>query len=222
MPTTSDDGRVTPKRVRWARVLSVATIAALLAVVALWFVYRPWAMNWGASPEEIALAMPGDRIVLNPNFNATRAVTVDATPAEIWPWIVQMGYLRAGFYSHDRLDNDGIPSAEHLIPEYQHLELGDSIPLTAHDYVMVTLLETDSTMLWEYSGDDTTTVFTWAWGLYPRGDRQTRLVTRLRYRASSLRSLLMLDFFEIVMMRKCLLGIKRRAESERARNRSQT
>ncbi len=210
----SPDKRATTRRVTWKRVLAVVAIAVLFAAGGLWFVYRPWALNWGASQQEIASAMPGDGILSDPNFNATRAVTVEATPAEIWPWLVQMGYLRAGFYSYDRLDNDGIPSADRLIPEFQHLELGDSIPLTAHDYVTVTLLEPGSTMLWEYSGDDTTTVFTWAWGLYPSGDQQTRLVTRLRYRASSLRSRFMLDFFEIVMMRKCLRGIKRRAESD--------
>jgi hypothetical protein len=68
-------------------------------------------------------------------------------------------------------------------------------------------------MLWEYQGDDTTTVFTWAWGLFPRADQQTRLVSRLRWQAPGLRSRLMLDLFEIVMMRKCMLGIKRRAET---------
>jgi hypothetical protein len=157
--------------------------------------------------------MPGDSILPDPTFNATRAVTIDATPAQVWPWLVQMGYQRAGFYSYDRLDNDGIPSAEHLLPEFQQLEAGDAIPLTSHDLVTVTVLERDSTMLWEYRGDDTTTVFTWAWGLYPRNALQTRLVTRLRYRTRNLRSRVMLDFLEILMMRKCLLGIRRRAEA---------
>jgi hypothetical protein len=199
-------------RATWGRVFAMVVLVGLLAGAGLWFIYRPWALNWGASREEVALAMPGDSIVSDPTFNATRAVTIDATPAEIWPWIVQMGYRTAGFYSYDQLDNDGIPSADHLIPERQHLDVGDSIPLTAHDYVTVTAMESDSSMLWEYAGDDTTTVFTWAWGLYPREDLQTRLVTRLRYRASSVRSQLMLEFFEIIMMRKCLLGIRQRAE----------
>ena len=132
-----------------------------------------------------------------------------------------MGYQRAGFYSYDRLDNDGIPSADHILPECQHLETGDSIPLTAHDYITVTVLERDSTMLWEYRNDDTTTVFTWAWGLYPRNDLQTRLVTRLRYRALRFRSQMMLGFFEILMMRKCMLGIRRRTESDPGGRRAQ-
>lgn len=187
-------------------------VGGLVAIGTLWFGYRPWALNWGATPEEIASAMPGDAVVSDPNFNATRAVTIAAPPAEIWPWLVQMGYRRAGFYSYDRLDNDGIPSADHLIPEYQHMALGDSLALTAHDYVTVTLMEPDSTMLWEYAGDDTATVFTWAWKIYPLDRQRSRLVSRLRYSASSIRSRVMLDFFEIVMMRKCLLGIRDRAE----------
>ena len=201
------------KRPRLRTVIVAVLLAGAVTVVLVYLVYRPWALNWGASREEIALVMAGDGVVPNPTFNATRAVTIDAPPSEIWPWIVQMGYRRAGFYSYDRLDNDGIPSADHLISEFQHLELGDSIPLTSHDFVTVTALEPHGSMLWEYAGDDTTTVFTWAWGLYPQSDSQTRLVTRLRYRASGIRSQVMLDLFEIVMMRKCMLGIKQRAES---------
>jgi len=205
------------RKPRLRTVLLTALVAGAGGVGLMYLVYRPWALNWGASREEIALAMPGDSVVSHPSFNATRALTIDALPTEIWPWLVQMGYKQAGFYSYDRLDNDGIPSVEHILPEFQHLEVGDSIPLTGHDYVVVTLLERDSTMLWEYRGDNTTIVFTWAWGLYPQNDLQTRLVTRLRYRASSIRSRVMLDLFEIVMMRKCMLGIKQRAESDNAR-----
>jgi hypothetical protein len=198
---------------RWRRGAVVVGIVGLLTAGGVWFVYRPWALNWGATLAEIARGMPGDDVISDPNFCATRAVTVEATPAEIWPWLVQMGYRRAGFYSYDRLDNDGIPSAVDLLPEHQDLEVGDSLPLTAHDYVAVTVMAPDSSMLWEYAGDEPTTVFTWAWRLNPVDGRRTRLVTRLRYRASGLRARVILDLFEIVMMRKCLLGIQERAES---------
>jgi hypothetical protein len=201
------------KKPRLRTVLLGVLVSGAAAVVLVYLVYRPWALNWGASREEIALPMPGDSIVSNPTFNATRAVTIAATPEEIWPWIVQMGYRRAGFYSYDRLDNDGIPSADRLIAEFQHLEAGDTIPLSSHDYVTVTGFEPHRSMVWEYAGDDTTTVFTWVWGLYPENDSHTRLVTRLRWHASSVHTRVMLDLFEIVMMRKCMLGIKQRAES---------
>jgi len=106
-------------------------LALISFSVLFYFVYRPWQARWGATSEEVNREMVGDEIVENPTFNATRAVTINAPAKEIWPWIVQIGYLRAGFYSYDRLDNDGIPSAEKLIPEFQNLKAGDVIPLDA-------------------------------------------------------------------------------------------
>lgn len=197
---------------RWKRVLAWAAAAFLFGVAVLWFVYRPWARNWGATAQEITQAMVGDDIIADATFAATRGVTIEASPAGIWPWLVQMGYGRAGFYSYDRLDNDGVPSAEHILARFQNLAVGDWIPLTRHDSIAVTVLVPDNTMLWEYRGDHASTVFTWAWRLYPLSASRTRLVTRLRYRAQNLRSQLALDFFEILMMRKCMLGIRRRAE----------
>ena len=77
--------------------LSAVVAAGAIGAVLVYVVYRPWALNWGASQEEIAGDMPGDHIVSDPTFSATRAVTIDATAAEILPWIVQMGYGKAGF-----------------------------------------------------------------------------------------------------------------------------
>jgi hypothetical protein len=90
----------------------------VIAIGFFQFVYRPWQVRWGATDEEVNRSMVGDDIVQNPNFNATRAVTIDAPPEDIWPWITQIGYKKAGFYSHDWLDNDRIPSANKIIPEF--------------------------------------------------------------------------------------------------------
>lgn len=182
-----------------------------LAIILFWSVYRPWALTWGATDEEIARPMPGDDIVARPVFDATRAVTIAASREEIWPWLVQMGYRRAGFYSWDRLDNDGIPSAERIIPELQELRVGDMMPLSHDAEAKVEILEPAKSLLLVFQSD---TEATWAWGLDEITADKTRLVTRLRVGADGLRSRLVLDAFEIVMMRKCLLGIKRRAESE--------
>lgn len=191
-----------------------ALAALLLAALALfWFAYRPWARHWGATDEEIARAMPGDDVVAAPTFNATRAVTIDAPPEAIWPWIIQIGYRRAGFYSYDRLDNDGIPSAERIIPELQQLAVGDSIPLARSAYAVVAALEPNRAMLLVVAEDGP---WTWAWGLYPDAAGRTRLVTRLRIDATDVRVRLMLDAVEIIMMRKCMLGIRRRAEEYRS------
>jgi len=84
----------------------------------------------GATDEEVNRAMPGDDIVSDPSFNATRVVTVNAPPKAIWPWLVQIGCKRAGWYSYDWVDNLGIPSAERIIPEFQLFELDQLIPFS--------------------------------------------------------------------------------------------
>ena len=198
------------------KVLIRASIACLVLVVLLasvsWLIYRPWALTWGSNDEEIARPMPGDEVLTHPTFNATRAVTIEATPEEIWPWIVQIGYRRAGFYSYDLLDNDGIPSAERILPEYQTLNVGDLIPLSKTANARVTELEPPSSMVLVFEVEGTWSDATWVWSLYPEDASHTRLVTRLRANAKGARSRFILDFGEIIMMRKCMLGIKRRAE----------
>ena len=156
--------------------------------------------------------MPGDEVLEQPTFNATRAVTIEATPEEIWPWLVQIGYRRAGFYSYDRLDNDGIPSSERILPQYQDLKVGDLIPLTKTANVRVTELDPPRIMVLIFEVEGTWSNATWVWGLYPKDASHTRLVTRLRADAKGIRSRVFLDLGEIIMMRKCMLGIKRRAE----------
>lgn len=191
--------------------IALLTTAFLVAFIAFfYFVYRPWQLYWGATVEEVTRPMVGDELVKNPTFNATRAVTVDAPAERIWPWIVQMGYKRAGFYSWDILDNDGIPSANRIIPEHQNLKVGDLMPLNQETDAEVIDMEPNRRLLLVFQSGDTVT---WAWGLYKIDAERTRLVSRLRWRTTSVVSQFTLDAFEIVMMRKCLLGIKRRAET---------
>jgi ribosomal protein S28E/S33 len=198
------------------RIASAVWLTLILLVAAgllIWFVYRPWALSWGATPAETAGPMPGDAIVANPSWCATRAVTIEAPADAIWPWIVQMGYRRAGFYSYDRLDNDGIPSAETIIPEYQNLEVGDLIPLSRTSHVRVVEMSQSGSMVWVFATTGGGSEATWVWVLVPQGPDRTRLLTRLRVGPVTWRQRLFLDLGEIVMMRKCMLGIKRRAES---------
>lgn len=95
--------------------------SAVLAGVAL----RRASLHWGATGDEWRGHWPGDDLVDGAEISSTMAVTVDAAPADVWPWLVQMGCDRAGWYSIDRLDNGGRPSADAIIPEYQHVEVGD-------------------------------------------------------------------------------------------------
>jgi hypothetical protein len=193
--------------------IGVAALGAVVFGVYLRFI-RPWQLRWGASDEEVARAMPGDDVVKHPTFNPTRAVTIQARPEQIWPWLVQIGVTRAGFYTYDWLDNLGRPSAQRIIPELQHVAVGDLIPFSpdGKQGQRVKDFEANRWMLWwDNKGDGT-----WAWGLYPQDDSQTCLITRVRNRyhwlSPAILFSLLLEFTDIVMMRKCMLGIKQRAE----------
>jgi hypothetical protein len=183
--------------------VGLAVLGAVAFGVYLRFI-RPWQLRWGAS----------DDVVKQPTFNATRAVTIQARPEEIWPWLVQIGCKRAGWYSYDWLDNLGIPSAQRIIPELQHVAVGDLIPMSpdGKQGQWVKDFEPNQWMLWWDSTGDAT----WYWGLSPLDESQTRLITRVRMRYHWLSPMLVFDllveFADIVMMRKCMLGIKQRAE----------
>src|ERR1700682_5495018 len=199
----------------------IGIVAAIVVVAVAFFgLYRPWHLKWGATPEDLARSMPGDEIVHRPIFNGTRVVTINARPEDIWPWIVQIGFGRAGWYSVDLLDNLGRHSSERIVPEFQHIAVGDLIPLGPGEGSGMFVKEflPDRSMLW-WTGKDGQT--TWAWGLYPTPNGATRLVTRVRTPLSwrepvSAVWLLLDEVADFPMMRKCLLGIKRRAEAQAA------
>ncbi len=92
---------------------------------------RHWHLRLGATDDEVRGLMPGDDAVPKASFNATRAITIDSPPAVVWPWIVQMGYRRAGFYTYALLDNAGYESAEGVLKEYQHPQIGDWMPMAS-------------------------------------------------------------------------------------------
>ncbi len=89
---------------------------------------RPRLLRSGATAEEIAGPYPGAGLVPGGRRTSTMAVTLDAPPATVWPWLIQMGTDRAGWYSWDRLDNGGRPSADRVHTEWQQLAVGDRLP----------------------------------------------------------------------------------------------
>ena len=195
-------------------ILVIAPVFFVLAVFYL-VIFRPWQLRWGATDEEVERAMPGDNIVDKPSFNATRAVTINAPAENIYPWIVQMGVNRAGWYSYDLLDNLARPSAEVILPEHQNIQVGDLIPMSPDGKQGIWVKEFSNAewmLWWDKIGDNS-----WVWGIYPEGESYSRLVTRVRvkYRWFSPAIIfnLIIEFFDILMMHKCMLGIKRRAEA---------
>ena len=195
-----------------------STIMISISLIALVFLYlvffRPWQLRWGATDAEVKRAMPGDEIVDKPSFNATRAVTIHASAQNIYPWIVQMGVTRAGWYSYDLLDNLGKHSAESILPEHQNLQAGDLIPISpdGKQGMWVKSFRKNKWMLWWDKKGDTS----WTWEIRSEGEGNARLITRIRakYRwfSSAVFFNLLIEFFDILMMRKSMLGIKRRAE----------
>lgn len=104
----------------------VAAVCAMPVLYALWV--RPRLLTWGATPEEVSIAYPGDDLVPDADSSLfTMATTLPAPPQKVWPWLVQMGYGRAGWYSRDRLDNGGKPSADRIVPEWQDLQVGQRL-----------------------------------------------------------------------------------------------
>ncbi|MEY9777268.1 hypothetical protein ABH915_002876 [Arthrobacter sp. MW3 TE3886] len=90
-------------------------------------VVRPRLLRWGATVDEARGPYPGAGLIPGSTRSATMAVTVDAPPSRVWPWLVQMGTDRAGWYSWDRLDNFGRRSAESIHPEWQDIAIGDRL-----------------------------------------------------------------------------------------------
>src|SRR3954470_4042036 len=111
--------RTTVKSMR--RLLAPMVVgAAVVSVVTL----RWSALHWGATTEETRERLPGDGILPVAGLVATRAITIVAPPEDVWPWIVQLGADRGGFYSYDRLENLAgcrLHSADTVVPEWQHL-----------------------------------------------------------------------------------------------------
>lgn len=177
-------------------------------------IYRPLQLRWGATNEEVTRVMPGDEIQPKPIFSATRAVTINARPEQIWPWLVQIGYLRAGWYGYDWIDNDAIASADNIIPQLQHLKVGDDLPIWRGNNYKVVAVEPNRFLVWESKGGrDSMTL-----ALYPLDASHTRLVWRkhdapyLWTSPSILIPQLFSDGADLLAIRQNLLGIKERAE----------
>jgi hypothetical protein len=181
--------------------------------------YRRWHLRWGATSAEVGGSLPGDAILAHAKFNATRAITIDAPPNAVWPWLVQVGCLRAGWYSNDLLDNLGHPSATTIIPNLQHLEVGQWVPMSPtsspseRTALKVHSFEVNKWLLWTKPDS------TWAWQLTPTDDGETRLVTRIhavydwRHPLMAVLGVLLMEFGDFAMIRRMLQGIKARAES---------
>ena len=178
-------------------------------------VWRPWQLRWGATDQEVARPLPGDEMVPATTFNATRAISIGAPPERVWPWLVQVGTKRAGWYSYDLLDNLGHRSGRRIIPELQELAAGDVVPMSpdGKQGINVHSLDAPHSMVWGTPGDTS-----WVWQLDTQPDGTTRLITRIRSRIRwtpmSIAFSGLMELGDFWMIRKMLHGLRERVEGD--------
>ncbi|MEZ0090916.1 hypothetical protein [Streptacidiphilus sp. EB129] len=198
--------------------VGIGLAAAVAAVAGYPLLWRNACLSWGASAVEVCREMPGDALLPGARLVSTRAVTVDAPASAVWPWLVQMGPGRGGAYTYDWIENLfglDMHSADRILPEFQDLKLGDTMTLGDRGPVMevAELAAERALVLRSQDGN-----WVWAFGLHPLG-RNTRLVSRNRIEqpgaspAARLLTLYVMEPGSLLMERKMLLGIKRRAEA---------
>jgi hypothetical protein len=189
--------------------IAAAGAATVLGTYQLWI--QPWQHRWGAADEEVGRAMPGDDLLPGASGTTTRAVTITAPPERVWPWLVQLGYGRGGWYSYDWIDNDGHSSADRILPEQQQLQAGDQILMLPGMGPRVREVEPNRYIV---AGDQE--AGTWCLALYPTPGG-CRLISRWRVdwplTPATAFWVLLSDPGAFIMERKMLKGIKSRAQA---------
>jgi hypothetical protein len=216
------------RRMRASPVAAYTTVAA--ATVTSVVVAHRTIGCWGATSEEVARTLLADDEVPEAQIASTRAIPIHAPATAVWPWLIQMGWKRAGWYSYDRIDNDRIASAERIIPELQGLQVGDLVPEGEDVGWTVKALEPSRLLLltahapmpgveWVRHRDST-----WLFLLDKIGPEDTRLIERSRTTITMNEHTLLgkalagqfgpllLAPGDFIMARRQMLGIKRRAE----------
>jgi hypothetical protein len=179
--------------------------------------FRRWCLTWGARPDEASRKLPGDDLLADAGIVSTRAITIGAPPAAVWPWLVQMGSGRGGVYTYDWIENLfglDMHSTRQILPQFQDVQVGDEFPLgPGRPAMRVAVLEPDRTFTLRFTDGN----WVWIFALSAE-DGQTRLISRNRIAAprawpTRLFSMLVMEPGSLIMERKMLLGIKERAEN---------
>ena len=188
--------------------------AALAGALFLYvrFVRRP-ILSWGATAEEAAARLPGDELLEDADGVATRAITIDAPPSAVWPWIAQMGPSpRGGAYTYDWIENLlglNMHSADRVLPEYQQPQVGDGFGYGANK-MSFAIVEPEHVLATQSANGN------WVWTFVLEDqDGKTRLISRNRFRLPTLKDkigMIPMEPGSLVMERRMLHGIKQRAE----------
>jgi hypothetical protein len=180
-------------------------------------------LTWGATQAEAAGALPGDELLPAADGASTRAIDIDAPPADVWPWLAQMGPSpRGGAYTYDWLENLlglDMRSVDRVLPDYQHPQVGDTIELGSNR-MRLELVEPRHALAWRSEDGN----WVWTFVLVDRGAR-TRLISRNRFRLASLASriaMLPMEPGSLLMERRMLREIKRLSEGLAAKPEDRT
>ena len=170
-------------------------------------------LTWGATDAEAHARLPGDELLEEADGVATRAITIDAPAAAVWPWIAQMGPSpRGGAYTYDWIENLlglDMHSADRVLPEYQQPQLGDTL---GYGKNRMRFERVEPRRVLSTRSEDGN----WVWSfVLDEHNGQTRLISRNRFRLRSLTArigMIPMEPASLVMERKMLHGIKKRAE----------
>ncbi|HEX6580776.1 MAG TPA: hypothetical protein VF195_07885 [Actinomycetota bacterium] len=197
----------------WVLGAAIGLTIAIVVVTLYITVVGPWQRRWGTTDAEARGPMPGDDLLRPGAPSTTRAITIDAAPRDVFPWLVQIGYERGGWYSYDWIDNDGRRSIDRIDPTLQDLSVGDRIQMFPGFGPVVREIVPEHHIL---SGGDADT---WCLLLEPTAEGRTRLVSRWRQdwpkTFGTFAWALISDPGAFVMERKMLRTIRSLAEARR-------
>ena len=193
----------------------LVTLGALIGGAAVYRVFlRGPILTWGATRDEARGPLPGDELLKDADGTATRAITIDAPPAAVWPWIAQMGPSpRGGAYTYDWIENLlglNMHSVDRVLPEFQHPQVGEGFGYGPNQ-MSFRRVEPEH-VLAAQSADGN---WVWTFVIEDAPDGGTRLISRNRFRLPKLKDrigMLPMEPASLIMERKMLRGIKGRAE----------
>ncbi|MBN1119451.1 MAG: hypothetical protein JXJ17_00100 [Anaerolineae bacterium] len=232
-PTIAIDPKSGREKRGSSRLLWTITVLLLIAVAIaaiLTFVVWPWMIRWGATDAEVDMALPGDDYVPGISMQTTKALTIDAAPDQVYPWLLQLGVDRGGMYSYTWIENLfglHVTNVTEIVPAYQDVEVGDFLRFVPPDFgggepgpglYVMEMVENEAFILCFTIEGESVDVCpaTWQFVLIPQSDRTTRLILRNRITAGDswqntpFGRLFMYPTF--VMERKMLLTIRAEAE----------
>jgi len=194
------------------RTPSVLALSAALAALYARRLRGP-ILTWGATPQEVAARLPGDELLHDADGVATRAITIDAPAAAVWPWLAQMGPApRGGAYTYDWIENLlglDMHSTDEVLDQFQRPRVGDEIGF-GHNRMRMEVVEDERALVLRSADGN----WVWAFALN-EADGRTRLISRNRFRLPTLAAkvgMVPMEPASLLMERKMLDGIKERAE----------